>query len=134
MNNSHFRAAADVPHIVRAELLRLFRPRLGRVFCKSITMAYQVTSEFACSNEMTEATVYAIHRSDEHEALLISVAGDKRRPDGTRFFLTLSTAPGVAPVRAGEIDPARIVLVDRVVFGVQFKLHPLWQQQPEMAG
>lgn len=135
MNNNRFRAAADVSHTMRAELLRMFPPRLSRVFCKSITMAYNVTNEFAFPTDMTDATVYAIHRSEEHEALLIAVAGDKRRPDGSRFFLTLSTAPGVAPVKAGEIHASQVEAVERgVVFGVQFQLYPLWQQQPEMAG
>lgn len=129
-NHNTFRLAADVSATMRAELLRMFPPRLSRVYCSSITMGYRVPGNVDFPAEMTDAVVYGVHRSPDHEALLVRIGGETLRPDGTPFFLTLSTGPGVAPVRAGEVDHSVVEYLENgVVFGVQFKLFPLWQQQ-----
>ena len=136
MNQLHSRICADVSSSTRAQLLRMFPPRFSQVFCKSVTWAYRVTDEFEFSPLAADIKVYGHHQTDEHEALLVDLGGHRLRPDGKRLFLTLSTAHGVEPAKAGEIVERNIRKLDyKVIFTTQLRRVPLWVQAPEiMAG
>lgn len=134
MTQKHWRVSADVPQATRAQLLRMFTPKFGQVFCKSMTWAYRVTDEFEFPTQVVDAKVYGIHQADRHEALLVGLGGDLLRPDGKRLFLTLSTDQGVEPVEAGNILDRNIRRFDeKVVFSTQLRRQPLWVMASEPA-
>lgn len=133
MRKQHWRVGADLSQRDQKALLEAFPPNFKNVFCRSLTMAYKVTDDFQFSKEDIPVEVYGYHQGDGHEAILVKLghAGVKRRPDGRLYAITLSTAEGVPPAAAGEIDPKKIkVLHNQHSFTVRFKAWPLWVTRP----
>ncbi len=133
MKQRKWRVSADVTARVRAMLFEQHPPRLERVFCQSLTWAYGVDSTFLFNADPVDCTLYAIHRTAEHEAFLAQLGGNSMRPDGTLLHLTLATAPGIPPAQAGRIDPAGCEWIEPFTFGTQLRLQPLFVQQPTYA-
>lgn len=128
MTQRKWRVGADVPEAVREYLIQVHRPQFYNTFALSLTWAYGVDLTYPFDTEMTDCTLYGLHTGRTAQSFLASFAGDPLRPDGRMLFLTLSTDEGVPPLHAGEIDLARVELIDPVLFGTQLKLRPLWQQ------
>jgi hypothetical protein len=126
---SLWRIGADIPDRTRSFLLRRFRPVFYNVQCRTLTHAYKVPESFEYPEGQVPASIYGYHRGDGHEALLLRINGEIFRPDGTRYFIALSLAPGVEPARAAEIDSDSITpVMPEIVLdtGVTLKRFPMW--------
>lgn len=132
MKSSVWRVSADVTAFVRSGLLARHPPRLQRIYLQSITWAYGVADDFPFDPAMTDCVLYGIHRCDRHEAFLVSLGGKSYRPDGSLLHLTLSTASGVRPAEAGQIDPGAVERISPELFGTQLKLQPIFVQGYEI--
>lgn len=122
------RIGADVTERTRAFLLRSFPPAFENVQCKALTHAYKVSESFQYPTGKLRVIVYGHHKSDTHEAFLVSVNGQTFRPDGFRYFIAHSIAPGVDPFQASEIDSENIVNLERplLIDNMRFASFPLW--------
>jgi len=126
MSKHLFRVAADIPRDIRQSLLAQFKPIFSTVFVRTVTLAYGVTADYEVPEEWCEFAVHARHLGLDHEALLVSVNGEKLRPDGRLFHITLSTE-NLPPVEAGNISPSGIVSCGKASFEAHFRAFPLAQ-------
>jgi hypothetical protein len=132
-NTSFVRIAVDIPPKTRKYLLRRFKPAFVDLYCKTLTHAYRVGPSYEFPTGKLELVIYGHHRAEDHEALLVRCNGQTFRPDGTRYFIALSTAAGEPPARAGEIDSDSITLLDAPISlrGLKFQRYPLWVQKSD---
>jgi hypothetical protein len=115
MAKNRWRIGGAIKGSKRDLLLRMFKPRLARVYCQSLTWAYGVQGDFLFPDGVRDVRIVGIHRTDTTEALICTVDGEAFRPDGKRFHITLSTAADVAPAQAGHIDPVNIERIEPVI-------------------
>jgi hypothetical protein len=133
-NKNLWRIGADVPRSSRDFLLRRFPPTFDNVHCTALTYAYRVSEDFQYPRKSLDVAIYGYHRfENDHEALLVRVNGQMFRPDGKRFFIALSVAPGVEAVRAAEIDSDSISMLGTEIrlTNILLRRFPLWQRQAE---
>lgn len=108
MKQQSWRIAASLNEEQRAALLETFNPAFPNVHANGVTYAYRTPSNYAFPLGLLECHIYGYHYGDGHDALLVTIDGKKTRPDGKMFHITLSTADGVRPAQAGEIDRSSI--------------------------
>ena len=111
MANKVMRVGATLSPDQRSLLLKMFQPAFDNVFCRGITLAYDVQPDFVFPKGSLKFVIDSYHRSDDgHDCLIGYLRGGglvgKRlnRADGKPLHITLSTADGVPPKRAAEID------------------------------
>ncbi len=134
MNKDLWRIGADVPAGFRTGILQRFHARHPQVFCKQITWAYGVDGDFYFPTWDLKCSVYGYHETATTQALALCVDEREYRPDGKLFHLTISTANGVPPVKAGELMVAHgIRPVAPIDCWLKFERFPLWKQKASMA-
>jgi hypothetical protein len=135
MSSNKYMIAAEINDHIRGNLLRIYRPTLGFVYCRQILWVYDCAEDEAVypgreagqdQAEMLTCDVVGLHQNNLrlHEALVVKIGHRTHRPDGVLLHIALSTQPGVPPVAAGEIDPALVLNPDRVEisFPVTFRV------------
>lgn len=108
MKPQYWRIGASLDAQHRVALLETFNPAFPNVHANGVTYAYRTLSSFVYPQELLECHIYGYHIGDGHDALLVTIDGNKTRPDGKLFHITLSTEDGVPPAQAGQIDRANI--------------------------
>lgn len=132
---------------VRSELLKAIPPVFENVYAKAITIAYGVDASFKIGDESFGVDIYGIHRDFDTQALLCAVAGMYTQDSlqaylgnqpaglGVPLHLTISTAPGVPPARAGLIKGGCITYFDKTLYlGVKPVLELVGTTSPALLG
>jgi hypothetical protein len=132
MSNNIRTVSGSLSNGQRDLILRRFYPRFDNVFCVQITWAYNVPQDFDYPRQMLDLTLTGHHIGDGHEALVgrLTDPGEVTsfpggplgmlRPDGKLVHITLSTADGIPPARASEIEMRDVAPVDPVILRVRF--------------
>jgi hypothetical protein len=86
----------------RAEVLSTFPPRFSEVIAHHVTVRFPSTD---LPPPLTSARVVGVSRDERIECLVVEIDGNKARPDGGTFHLTLSLdrAAGAKPVHSNEV-------------------------------
>jgi hypothetical protein len=129
----NFIACLTLPIEIRQELLSKFRPSYSHVYCRQVTLAYNVDRHFPIPVEPQEVKVWGLHRGARTEALFCDVQGRTRRPDGRVHFITLSVREGVRPGDAGLVEPTAVNFLDEILaFSAEAQLAPVAEIRPEL--
>jgi hypothetical protein len=132
MSNNVRTVSGSLSNDQRALLLRQFYPKFDQVYCVQVTWAYNVPEDFDFPRQLLNLTISGHHVGDGHEALVARLTdpGDQSRfpagplglirPDGKPLHLTLSTASGIPPARAGDIDLGKVLAVKPVSLRIRF--------------
>jgi hypothetical protein len=111
----------------REKLLRMFRPIYPQVFASGITIGYRVPQTFVIPDDEVVVEIYGEHRRNGTQALLCSVDGcytqaslqerfgNEPMPRVRPLHITISTAKGVKPSAAGEIDESSVTYFDTAI-------------------
>lgn len=128
-----FIACLTLPAEVRQVLLGRFRPSYQHVYCRQVTIAYNVDRHYQLPTDPQEIKIWGLHRGSRTEALFCDVQGSTRRPDGRIFFITLSVKEGVRPGDAGLVAPEEVsFLSETLAFSEYARLNPIAEQVPEL--
>ena len=88
---------------VRAALLEKFPPVYTNVVAHHCTLKFGVDGDTPLP-QVTQGVVVGM--ADDHngvQALVLSIGGTTRRPDGGTYHITWSLAPGRKPVESNEV-------------------------------
>ena len=109
------------------------------MFCFGVTRAYGVPKDFLYPTKPLQLFLHGIHTGTGAEALVGELSDPanpnaiwSERPDGKTVHITLSTAHGIPPARAGEIDDTLIQPIKPSFWTVQLLLLPRRIMQPEL--
>lgn len=90
-----------IPDRERARIFTMFAPRYPNHKCTHITLTLDIHKEFPTDAQV--AIVGYIDDGSGVEALVVSVDGDIRRPDGLIYHITLSVADGRASKESNDV-------------------------------
>lgn len=92
-----------LPDEERARLLALFPPAYATTVAHHVTLAFGVGPKAPLPTE-TSGTVTGIADDGAGvQALVVSIGGTTRRPDGSTYHVTWSLGPGRRPVESNDV-------------------------------
>ncbi len=104
----------------RNELLAKFPPVFADVICHHITYVFASVSERDLPKPPTQVLVIGYAISDNVEALVVSIDGKTRRPDGQTFHITHSVdrAAGGKPKMSNDVIRGGYMRIEPIIIGV----------------
>lgn len=89
----------------RSELLGKFPPKFDKVICHHITYKFGVDETAELPVDTHNIKVIGHESNDKVQALVVSINGHNRRPDGKLYHITVSvnTANGGKPVMSNDL-------------------------------
>ncbi len=92
-----------LPDDERARLLALFPPAYATVVAHHVTLAFGVGPGAPLPTETTGSIVGTTDDGAGVQALVVSIGGTTRRPDGSTYHITWSLGPGRKPVESNDV-------------------------------
>ncbi len=86
----------------RERILTSFTPRYSKVIAHHITIAFGVEETYPCP-DVAFVKVVGYAYNEKIEALVVEVSGQKERPDGKLFHITLSHSEEAKPVMSNDL-------------------------------
>lgn len=120
-----------LPTALRDLILRSFVVQYPDVWCYQLTWEYGVPKTAIFPRGDLECVIYGRHFGDGHEALLVTLGGQRVGPDGRVLCIPLSTKRGMRPGQAKQISDSCIRPVDRMTFLAQLRISRAWVQEPQ---
>jgi len=92
----------------RSRVLQAVPPSFSRVLAHHVTIDFNPTQEKLDSyaqlfKSEDKVSVYGIARGDGVECLGVQIGGERERPDGSFYHVTLSVEPPHKPVESNEL-------------------------------
>lgn len=110
----------------RAELLKAFPPKHGKVIAHHVTVQFNVTEAGMklLDKKLHEVVAVAYAADDKVDCALVNFDGTCKRMDGSFYHVTLSTSPTGKPVDSNTLLKAQKVdwRHDRLVLGGKLEL------------
>jgi hypothetical protein len=132
--NKKKRVVLPIPENVRAWIYRTFKPQHPDFYARWVTHAYGFRGDDIPEypKGVQDVQVLGVYRGKNADALIVSVNGEDRRPDGALYHITLSVAAGERPADSWrDIDPSNIEPVKGVrPFKQFFRVEPAMQDKP----
>ena len=128
----NFIAVLKLSEPSRDWLLGNFPAIYPNVYCRYITLAYNVPNGFNMPRGYIPVKVHGVAIRQGTQALLCEVARTFKRADGKPFHITISVDDGVPPAEAGRFDITDVTMLAGVVeFDTEPKLIPRQVMPPE---